>query len=719
LVNTAEDTAAIEVDAVENINVTFRTFTDNVAFDATNVSGATITVSSPLSGFSSTVDVDGAGENNIVAGEGVGTLTVNGYDEGLITVGDGVNLIVANDSDTVNLDISGEVEFSAESSGEYANVNVTGASGSTLTWSATATIQELVLDGDFTFVVGGVNLDGEVVIDGSAATLEIFSGELNLTDVDVASIQVGGEGEAVGITNAEGKTVTITAAEADVTMDAGEDGGELTIDLQADGATLDLGAANADSATVVVDSAVETILGLTTATTLTIETATSGDVTFDAEGEGLVSGEETVTITGAGAVTINSFAGSTLDATAATGAIDVTLANAGATIELGKGADTLTLGAEATGDVTAMTYDGADTLNLELFGGDSYYVDGGAGNDTFILATAEGATTGTATDIIIAGGAGTDTARVTLDAEFGAVDFSGADTFTLSGIEVLNVVGSAVETAGETTAEIAGEADLTLAAATLDGLTLSITGSSAADQVITVNMGAEGTDLDMSGVTVATAIETLIIDFSTGASAEDAIVATTTSRADLVVGPADVAGFDINLSGGADEFNIGAVGGELALGSGDDTVMFNGDGVAIDAEDNATGVVVISDFSNSTDVIFDTLGTGIAADLITAEATDVSAADAEGEASDIVAVVADGVVTLVGDDSDVIDTVEEWIGVIEAINAAGIFAFEFESDTYVVNADTAGAVTDAVQLVGVSGLTLSDGSDTDLITISS
>jgi len=118
-------------------------------------------------------------------------------------------------------------------------------------------------------------------------------------------------------------------------------------------------------------------------------------------------------------------------------------------------------------------------------------------------------------------------------------------------------------------------------------------------------------------------------------------------------------------------------------------------------------------------VIFDTLGTGIAADLITAEATDVSTADAEGEASDIVAVVADGVVTLVGDDSDVIDTVEEWISVIEAIGAAGIFAFEFESDTYVVNADTAGAVTDAVQLVGVTGLTLSDGSDTDLITISS
>ena len=133
----------------------------------------------------------------------------------------------------------------------------------------------------------------------------------------------------------------------------------------------------------------------------------------------------------------------------------------------------------------------------------------------------------------------------------------------------------------------------------------------------------------------------------------------------------------------------------------------------------STGVVVISDFNNAADVIVDTLGTGIADDLITAEATDVSAADAEGEATDIVAIVADGVVTLTGDDSAVIDTVDEWIDVVEAINAAGIFAFEFDGDTYVVGADTAGAVTDAVQLVGVTGLTLSTGVDTDLITISS
>jgi hypothetical protein len=698
--------------------VTFRTFTDNVAFVATNVSGATITVSSPLTGFSSTVDVDGAGENSIVAGEGVTELTVNGYDEGLITVTDGVNLIVDNDSDTVNLDISGEVEFSAESSGEYANVNVTGASGSTLTWADTAVMQEITLDGDFTFNVSGAALDAEVVIDGANATLVITDGELNLADVSVAAIQVGGEGEAVSVTNAEDKTVSIVAAEAELTIDAGEDGGELTVDLVADGATLTLGAVNADSATVVVDADVATIAGITTTTTLTIETATGGDVSFtDAEGEAssLTSGEESVVITGAGAVTLI-LAGSTLDATAATGAIDVTLDNTGATLELGSAADSVTLAALALGDVTVMTNDGNDTFNLELFGGDSYYVDGGAGTDTFILATVEGSTDANATDIAIAGGAGTDTARVTLDSAGdsgwnAAIDFSALTSFSLSGVEVFNIVGSSVEGDGEVAAEIAAEADVTFAASQLDGLTISITGNAVTNQGILINM-AEGSELDLSGVTIATTVETVVIDFTDG-SADDAIVATTTSRADLVIGPGDVAGFDINLSGGADEFTIGAVGGELAVGSGDDTVIFNGDGDVIDAEDNATGIAAISDFSNTSDVIFDATATGIGADLIAAEATDVSAADAEGEATDIVAIATDGIVTLTGDDADVIDTVEEWVSVLG--NLTGIYGFEFDGDTYVMNADG----TDAVQLVGVTGLTLSTGSDTDLITISS
>jgi hypothetical protein len=44
----------------------------------------------------------------------------------------------------------------------------------------------------------------------------------------------------------------------------------------------------------------------------------------------------------------------------------------------------------------------------------------------------------------------------------------------------------------------------------------------------------------------------------------------------------------------------------------------------------------------------------------------------------------------------------------------GIYAFEFDGSTYVVNQDE----TDAVQLVGVTGLSLSSGSGDDLITIS-
>jgi hypothetical protein len=294
-----------------------------------------------------------------------------------------------------------------------------------------------------------------------------------------------------------------------------------------------------------------------------------------------------------------------------------------------------------------------------------------------------------------------------------AIDFSALDTFSLDGIETFNIVGSSVDSTGEG-AELASEGDVTFGANTVDGLTLSITGSTATNQQVTFNMGAEGTSLDLSAVTVATNIETVFVDFSVGADGEDAITATTTARGELVIGPNDVSGFDINLAGGNDTFYIMGFGGDLALGSGDDTVVFSGEGVAIDAEDAATGVIAISDFNNAVDVIFDAAGTGIGADVIAAEGEDVSgAADPDAEATDILAIVSDGVVSLIGDDADEIDTVEEWIAVVALLDT-GIYAFEFDGSTYVVNQDE----TDAVQLVGVTGLSLSSGSGDDLITIS-
>jgi hypothetical protein len=646
-------------------------------------------------------------------------LSVEGYDEGVITAGDGVTLVVDSESDTWTLNVSGDVIVDTTSSGEDAVVEINGASGSTVTWDYDGAIEELTLNGDMTFIASAESFDAEVAISGPDATLVVTDATLNLTDVDVAAVQVGGEdGATVTFSSAEGKMITVVVAEADVTMDSGDDGGDLSVTLVGDDATLDLGAAEADSATVIVGAEVATIFGLTTATSLEIQTAAGGDVTFDAEGEGLASGDEAVTITGAGAVTINSFEGSLLDATAATGAIDVTLVNEGATIETGRGADTLTFGAEAEGDVTAMSNDGNDTFNLELFAGDSYFVDGGSGNDLFVLATVEGSTDVAADNIAIAGGAGSDTARVTLDAEGetgwdAAIDFSALDTFSLDGIETFNIVGSSVDSTGEG-AELASEGDVTFGANTVDGLTLSITGSTATNQQVTFNMGAEGTSLDLSAVTVATNIETVFVDFSVGADGEDAITATTTARGELVIGPNDVSGFDINLAGGNDTFYIMGFGGDLALGSGDDTVVFSGEGVAIDAEDAATGVIAISDFNNAVDVIFDAAGTGIGADVIAAEGEDVSgAADPDAEATDILAIVSDGVVSLIGDDADEIDTVEEWIAVVALLDT-GIYAFEFDGSTYVVNQDE----TDAVQLVGVTGLSLSSGSGDDLITIS-
>jgi hypothetical protein len=517
--------------------------------------------------------------------------------------------------------------------------------------------------------------------------------------VVVASISISAEGEAVEFTTAENQTFTIDAAEAEVTIDTGEDGGSYSVAINADDATLDLNAEEGDSATVTINADVENITALTFGATLNLVTETGGDVTIETLTE--AEDDDEVVVTGAGAITVEALVATTFDASEATGAMDLTVDITDATISTGSAADTITLGEDAEGDVTVMTNAGNDTFNLSEFAGESYYIDGGAGNDTFVLA--DGESNGTnGDDYVIVGGAGTDTVSLELvDGEaFDVTDLN----ITFSGIEAIKIEGDAEAGEGEV-----GDGDVIFSAAVLDGLTLAISGNSTGDQQIEFQM-AEGSELDLSGITIASSIETITVDFGE-ADAEDAITATLTSRGEVVTGPEDVAGFDINLAGGADEFTIGPVGGDLTLGSGDDTVIFNGEGEAIDGED-ATGVVVISDFKIEEDLIVTAEGT-IGEDLGASDDTDVSTADAEGEAEDIIAMVSDGVVTLVGDDADVIDTIEEWINVIIDIGGDGAYAFEFDGSTFVVADDG----SDAVQLTGVTGVTLSDGAGDNVIVI--
>jgi hypothetical protein len=695
---------------VENIVIDFRTFADDGAFDATNVSDATITVKASLSGFTDTATITGAGDNGITVGAGIENLIIEGYDEGIITAGaeSDVSIDVEGEGDTLILNAEGDVTIDAESEGDYTNVTITGATGATVTWAyegAAEGIEELELVGDFTLVLDGeaaAILDAEVAINGASTVLEFAaaSGAVDLTDVVVASISISAEGEAVEFTTAENQTFTIDAAEAEVTIDTGEDGGSYSVAINADDATLDLNAEEGDSATVTINADVENITALTFGATLNLVTETGGDVTIETLTE--AEDDDEVVVTGAGAITVEALVATTFDASEATGAMDLTVDITDATISTGSAADTITLGEDAEGDVTVATNGGNDEFNLSEFAGESYYIDGGAGNDTFNLA--DGENNGTdGEDYVIVGGAGTDSIMIDLvDGE--AFDVSGLN-LTLSGIESIKIEGDAVTGEGAV-----GDGDVVFAASALDGLTLSIAGNSTGDQHIEFQM-AEGTDLDLSGITIGSSIETITVDFVTNADGEDAITATLTSRGEVVTGPADVVGFDINLAGGADEFTIGAVGGDLTLGSGDDTVIFSAEGEAGGAEDT-DGVVIISDFTIEEDLIVTADGE-IGADILSAEAVDLAGLDAAEDAEDAVAIVTDGVVTISGADADLFDTFQEWVDVIEEIGGEGVYAFELDGSTYVISDD----LLDAVELVGVTGATLSDGAGDNIIVI--
>jgi hypothetical protein len=516
----------------------------------------------------------------------------------------------------------------------------------------------------------------------------------------VASISISAEGEAVEFTTAENQTFTIDAAEADVTIDTSEDGGSYSVAINADDATLDLNAEDGESATVTINADVENITALTFGATLNLVTEAGGDVTIETLTEAETDDE--VVVTGAGAITVDALAATTFDASEATGAMDLTVAVTDATINTGSAADTITMGAEAEGDVTVATNGGNDEFNLSEFAGESYYIDGGAGNDTFNLADGENNGTG-GEDYVIVGGAGTDSIMIDLvDGE--EFDVSGLN-LTLSGIESIKIEGDAVTGEGAV-----GDGDVVFAASALDGLTLSIAGNSTGDQHIEFQM-AEGTDLDLSGITIGSSIETITVDCVTNADGEDAITATLTSRGEVVTGPADVVGFDINLAGGADEFTIGAVGGDLTLGSGDDTVIFAAEGEAGDAEDT-DGVVIISDFTIEEDLIVTADGE-IGADILSADAVNLAGLDAAEDAEDAVAIVTDGVVTISGADADLFDTFQEWVDVILEIAGEGAYAFELDGSTYVISDDG----LDAVELVGVTGATLSDGAGDNIIVI--
>jgi hypothetical protein len=435
------------------------------------------------------------------------------------------------------------------------------------------------------------------------------------------------------------------------------------------------------------------------------------------------AGTATVTLAGVSDLDIDKVTAASLDASGVSGKVALDLVGVAtvATVTTGSGADTVT---QTTGDLTTGGY----TINT------------GAGKDTVVLLAAA--------DSTVDGGDDSDTVK--FDGDYSS------RTISLTNVEVLDMDSDG--TAG----------NMKVKGSLLDGGSYIVKDSSNGDEDINIVMDAASVDL--SGLTVDTStVKALVVDGSTtgavlgltitGSSAAEEVTAgaqsdaiSTGSGNDTVVDAG--AGDDvINLGAGNDTLTDGGTGNDtvdggagndaITAGVGADTVT---GGAGDDTFTIATGdsteakMDVITDFeanaaaSDNDNIVLDgstNANAGgtltIISDIASGAGVDVKAADEAAAATDIDAIVTDGMITLEGDDKASIDTLAEWIDVAEKVlyseesNATKVdslelaVGFEFDGSTYIVtvlddvNADEAnfdGAADDVIKLEGLTDVTI-------------
>jgi hypothetical protein len=194
----------------------------------------------------------------------------------------------------------------------------------------------------------------------------------------------------------------------------------------------------------------------------------------------------------------------------------------------------------------------------------------------------------------------------------------------------------------------------------------------------------------------------------------------------------------VTMTGGEgdDDFTGSAFADIVDMGDGDNTYMASGGADAITLGAGANNLDYSVAAGDSTEANMDTI-TGFnavldatkvdtlttlsgAIDVDSAADTDVSAADVD--AGTVTANITDGMIELGGADAANIDTLAEWIDVAEIMvtvdaGVAGNVGFEFDGNTYVLDANAANATSNVVELTGVTGATLGAAAAADVIVI--
>lgn len=415
----------------------------------------------------------------------------------------------------------------------------------------------------------------------------------------------------------------------------------------------------------------------------------------------------------------------------------------------GAGDDDITTGA---GDDTVDAGEGDDRVDVGSNLTEDDSIDGGDGIDTFATTSADaatieadnallavisnfevlGITDALADDIDLTtwgfdGGIELEVA----DASAGMITIANGGTITISddagttGALVADVDGASDAGSNDDVLNVALAADYSGA----DNVTVDLS----VDFVETVNLTVTDTDTDTAGT------GTMQLDLSDDERVETINV--TSDQTTIVTGTSFSALDTVDASDTTGDFTIDVSGASqgvvITSGSGDDEItgsdyadiISTGDGddyiygtTGADSLTGGDGEDVFdfssADLSTTTEwtTIEDFAATATDADQITtvsgaAEAdtgtTDVSAAD--DDVGTVTARITDGVIALGGLDKANIDTLDEWIAVAQIMlevdaGVAGVLAFEFDGDTYVVDAGADDVIDNIIELTGVTGI---------------
>lgn len=645
--------AAARVAGFENINVNWDAFGD-AGFDATNVTGATVTLSSSKVGYLGNATVTAAGANTIVAGAGMkGALVVNGVTAATVNAGVAKTVAVAGSAaltDTVSVTAGAETTtVTVASSAETANVTA-GAKTTAITTNAmTATVD-----------ASAAAKDAVITVNGTAGT------------TDTATVKVGNDAsvittlsaaEKLTLDVADGKVVTLATVAATADTVEVKGAGAVTLKGTATNLTLDTitksntGTLNVEFSDAALNATVDTAkiaadaFKLTAGGTAVVvaKTGQTFEVAASAGTSKIEVGVKTDTNADALSLKLTSAAYAEVKSTAATDAETLTITAAAAQAAAPTVTD-LTIADLIVGAGNQVIFNGTNDVQLTLVTS-AKTIDASALNGAFKVTN----TAATVADLTIAGAQGKN--DVTFDPSallkgafigqnaddkvaFGtilaaatvtAVTGDGKDTVTVDATNITAAAGgavsiesgagddtvnltSAVTTTGTIALQFGDGADtLKLAASSnLTAANLTFTGL----EKLVVNTTALFTGAQLTG-------KTMLVEGTT-ASATDTITVTATNAT----------GETINLSGltGTDSVSTGIKGAILTGGAGKDVLIgtnradvivggadadqmtggLGGDNFAIDSDGVATAAAadVVTDFSASAG---DTLEFGSAA----------------------------------------------------------------------------------------------------------